>query len=96
MNPMFWQGKRVLITGHTGFKGAWLCMLLNSFGARVAGYALDPPTQPSLYELARVDELVDSALGDVRDLESLSERVRAFAPTVCLSHGRAVRGLAIL
>ena len=80
MNPMFWQGKRVLITGHTGFKGAWLCMLLNSFGARVAGYALDPPTQPSLYELARVDELVDSALGDVRDLESLSERVRAFAP----------------
>ena len=41
MNPMFWQGKRVLVTGHTGFKGAWLCMLLNSFGARVAGYALD-------------------------------------------------------
>ena len=48
-------------------------MLLNSFGARVAGYALDPPTQPSLYELARVDELVDSTLGDVRDLETLSE-----------------------
>lgn len=80
MNPTFWQGKQVLVTGHTGFKGAWLCMLLNSFGARVAGYALDPPTQPSLYELARVDELVDSTLGDVRDLESLSERVHAFAP----------------
>jgi CDP-glucose 4,6-dehydratase len=95
MNPMFWQGKRVLITGHTGFKGAWLCMLLNSFGARVAGYALHPPTQPSLYELARVDELVDSALGDVRDLESLSERVRAFAPRFVF-HGRAVLGLAIL
>ncbi|MEO8186334.1 MAG: CDP-glucose 4,6-dehydratase [Burkholderiaceae bacterium] len=80
MNPTFWQGKQVLVTGHTGFKGAWLCMLLDSFGARVAGYALDPPTHPSLYELARVDELVDSTVGDVRDLKPLSERVRAFAP----------------
>jgi CDP-glucose 4,6-dehydratase len=82
MNPVFWQGKRVLITGHTGFKGAWLCMLLNSFGARVAGYALEPPTRPSLFELARVGELVDSNLGDVRNLNPLSERVRGFAPEV--------------
>ncbi len=80
MNPTFWRDKRVLVTGHTGFKGAWLCMLLSSFGARVAGYALLPPTQPSLYELANVDELVDSTIGDIRDLEPLCGHVGKFAP----------------
>ena len=80
MHPTFWHGKRVLITGHTGFKGAWLCLLLNSLGARVAGYALDPPTQPNLFELARVDQLVDSAIGDVRDLQGIFDRVRESAP----------------
>ena len=80
MNSTFWQGKRVFITGHTGFKGAWLCMLLSSFGARVAGYALAPPTQPSLYELAHVDEVVQSTLADVRDLEALCDHVGRFAP----------------
>jgi len=80
MNPAFWHNRRVLITGHTGFKGSWLCMMLGAFGARVAGFALDPPTHPSLYELARVNELVDSAIGDVRDLEALIQRVRTVAP----------------
>ena len=80
MNPTFWHDKRVFVTGHTGFKGAWLCMLLNSFGARVAGYALAPPTRPSLYELARVDEIVDSTLGDIRDLDPLCARVCKFEP----------------
>ena len=82
MNLRFWRGKDVLVTGHTGFKGAWLCMLLHSLEARVAGYALDPPTDPSLYQLARVDELVDSTVGDIRDIEALSNRVRAFAPSI--------------
>ena len=82
MNPTFWHDKRVFVTGHTGFKGAWLCMLLRSFGAQVAGYALPPPTRPSLYELARVDELIDSTVGDVRNLELLYSHVRKFAPEV--------------
>lgn len=82
MKSSFWHNKRVLITGHTGFKGSWLCLLLDSFGARVAGYALEPPTQPNLYELACVDELVDSKRGDIRELETLASRICAFAPEV--------------
>jgi CDP-glucose 4,6-dehydratase len=84
MNPSFWRNKRVLVTGHTGFKGAWLCLLLNSFGARVRGYALDPPTQPSLYALARVHELVESTIGDVRHLDGIVGTVAAFSPEIVL------------
>jgi CDP-glucose 4,6-dehydratase len=84
MTPSFWREKRVLITGHTGFKGSWLCLLLDAMGARVAGYALQPPTQPNLFSLARVDELVDSKIADVRDLEQLTAQVRAFEPDVLL------------
>ena len=82
VNPAtgFWQGRRVLVTGHTGFKGSWLCLLLSSFGAKVWGYALDPPTQPSLYSLARVHELIESTIGDVRNLEAIVAAVRSFAP----------------
>jgi CDP-glucose 4,6-dehydratase len=82
MKRSFWHKKRVLITGHTGFKGSWLCLLLQSFGAAVAGFALEPPTKPSLYDLARVDELVSSKRGDVRDLEALTSFVSEFAPDV--------------
>jgi CDP-glucose 4,6-dehydratase len=54
MNAVFWQGKRVLLTGHTGFKGSWLSLWLQSMGAQVVGYALTPPTNPSLFEVAKV------------------------------------------
>lgn len=67
MNPAFWQGKRVLLTGHTGFKGGWLALWLNELGAEVTGFALPPPTTPSLFEAARIGETLDSVIGDIRD-----------------------------
>jgi CDP-glucose 4,6-dehydratase len=84
MDRNFWRDRRVLVTGHTGFKGSWLCLWLHAAGARVAGYALPPPTRPSLYELARVDELVDSTIGDLRDMSALQAVIERFAPDVVL------------
>lgn len=69
---MFWQGKRVFLTGHTGFKGAWLSLWLTYLGAEVTGYALTPPTSPSLFELARLDQRVRSHMADIRDPDALS------------------------
>lgn len=63
----FWKGKSVFITGHTGFKGAWLSIWLHAMGAKITGFALDPPTEPSLFRLAGLDRLIDSFKGDVRD-----------------------------
>jgi CDP-glucose 4,6-dehydratase len=71
MNPVFWQGKRVLLTGHTGFKGSWLSLWLQSMGAQVTGYALAPPTNPSLFEIADVAQGMNSVIGDIRDLAKL-------------------------
>jgi CDP-glucose 4,6-dehydratase len=67
----FYRGKRVFVTGHTGFKGSWLCFILARAGAEVSGYALEPPTSPSLFELARIRERVRSIRGDVRDYGEL-------------------------
>lgn len=67
----FWTGKKVLVTGHTGFKGSWLCLWLQSLGAEVTGYSLPPPTSPSLFEVARVGEGMESVIGDVRDPDRL-------------------------
>ncbi len=69
----FWAGKRVLITGLTGFKGSWLSLWLQSMGAQVVGYALAPPTKPSLFEVAEVDKGMTSITGDVRDLKTLRQ-----------------------
>lgn len=84
MNIAYWKDKRVLVTGHTGFKGSWLCLLLDSLGAKVFGYALPPPTDPSLYRLADVDSVVDSVTGDVRDYSTLASFVSSVAPEVVL------------
>ena len=80
----FWQGKKVFITGHTGFKGSWLCLWLHSLGAKVTGYALQPPTQPSLFELCRVEELVTSITGDVRDREGLTNAMVKADPEIVI------------
>jgi CDP-glucose 4,6-dehydratase len=82
VDPAFWRGRRVLLTGHTGFKGAWLALWLQSLGAEVTGFSLDVPTQPSLYELARVGEGVDSIAGDVRDASALVQAVDRSEPEV--------------
>ncbi len=84
LNPEFWRGRRVFVTGHTGFKGSWLCLWLNHMGAQVSGYALPPPTEPSLFDLARISELVDHRLGDVRDLASLEAAMQDTQPEVVI------------
>jgi len=73
IDKKFWKNKKVFITGHTGFKGSWLCLWLYSLGADVTGYALKPPTEPSLFELCNIDKLVKSIISDIRDREKLKE-----------------------
>lgn len=79
-----YQNRKVLITGHTGFKGSWLCLLLNKLGADVYGYALEPPTKPSLFNEARINELVTSFIGDVRDLEHLTKVMQQVQPDIVI------------
>ena len=69
----FYRNKKVLLTGHTGFKGTWLCALLSQAGAHVTGYALEPPTEPSIFKLAAMEKKVNSVIGDIRDLPRLKK-----------------------
>lgn len=82
MNAEFWRGRRVFVTGHTGFKGGWLTLWLASMGARVTGYALAPSTQPSLFEDASVARDVDSHIDDIRAFETLRGALAAAKPEV--------------
>ena len=83
-NLDFYRGKKVLVTGHTGFKGTWLCRLLLGAGAEVTGYSLEPPTDPALFSLAGMDRQMDSVTGDVRDLEKLKALFHRTKPEIVL------------
>lgn len=80
----FWKGKRVFLTGHTGFKGSWLSIWLNMLGAEVTGYALKPSTSPALFDDASVEGSVESHIGDVRDLENLKKIMAAANPEIVI------------
>lgn len=82
VNPAFWKGKRVLLTGHTGFKGSWMSLWLQSLGAEVTGYALAPPTSPSLFDLAAVGDGMLSITADIRESEPLRAVLIARKPEI--------------
>jgi len=84
VNPSFWRGKRVFLTGYTGFKGGWLSLWLQQLGAELTGYALPPPTQPNLFEKARVSTGMASLIGDIRDGAKLLAAVRDAEPDVVI------------
>lgn len=80
----FWKNKRVFITGHTGFKGSWLCLWLHSLGANITGFSLPPPTNPNLFDLCRIDYLVHSIIGDIRSKESVQEAIMLAKPDIVI------------
>jgi CDP-glucose 4,6-dehydratase len=84
MSSSFWKDKKVFITGHTGFKGSWLCLWLQSLGAEIVGYGLMPPTNPNLFELANVEQGMDSIIGDIRDGSKLTKCLCQFLPDIVI------------
>lgn len=80
----FYKDKRVFVTGHTGFKGSWLCKILANAGANVTGYSLNPPTSPSLFEVAEIEKDIKSVIGDIRDFASLKKAFDAAQPEIVL------------
>lgn len=85
MDRNFWKNKKVFVTGHTGFKGSWLCLWLSRLGAQVSGYALVPPTDPSLFLQAKVADLLDQSVeGDVRDLDGLCGALLKATPEIVI------------
>lgn len=84
INKEFWKDKRVFLTGHTGFKGSWTSMWLNQLGCEVTGFALDPPTDPSLFTLCNISEMVNSVIGDVRDQDILKNAIFEACPDIII------------
>lgn len=84
VTPAFWQGKRVYLTGHTGFKGGWLSLWLQSMGAVVKGFALEPNTAPSLFNEAKIANSMESEFGDIRDLQAVTSSMTAFNPDILI------------
>lgn len=84
LDPNFWLGKRVLLTGHTGFKGSWLSLWLQSMGAILRGIALNPPTSPALFDIARVAKGMEHRIIDIRDLSSVRMQIDEFQPDIVI------------
>ncbi|MCH5207653.1 MAG: CDP-glucose 4,6-dehydratase [Oscillospiraceae bacterium] len=80
----FYNGKTVLVTGHTGFKGSWMCRVLTMHGANVVGYSLEPPTSPSLFETAEISKEITSVIGDIRDLDKLCDIIHKYSPDIVI------------
>ena len=86
MNPRpdFWKGKKVFLTGHTGFKGSWMAIWLNAMGAKTMGYSLEAPSTPSLFEVAKVSEFCQTQIADIRDLSTLTKAIAGFEPDLVI------------
>ena len=85
MTSDFWRGKRVFVSGHTGFKGGWLCLWLQSMGAEVHGYALQPPTEPNFFTLASLEDgMASSTIADIRDYDTLLTAIKEARPEIVL------------
>lgn len=84
MNSEFWVNRRVFVTGHTGFKGSWLCLWLQQLGAQVTGFALPPPTNPNLFEVAKVAQGMTSVIGDIRNAAELAAAMRQTSPSIVI------------
>ena len=80
----FWQGKTVLVTGHTGFKGSWLSLWLQSLGTNLIGFSLMPPTQPNLFEITQLSKGMINILGDIRDFEWLKKTLKKYQPEIVI------------
>lgn len=84
VNQNFYKGKRVFVTGHTGFKGSWMCKVLQMLGAQVCGYALEPPTEPSLFRMLEPSGNLESIIGDIRDSRTLKQSMLRFSPDLVI------------
>ncbi|AWB33043.1 CDP-glucose 4,6-dehydratase [Orrella marina] len=84
VDPIFWHGKRVLMTGHTGFKGSWLSLWLQSMGATLRGLALEPPTKPALFSVARVSEGMEHRISDIREYSAVKTQLNEFKPDIVI------------
>ena len=83
-NPDFYKGRRVFVTGHTGFKGSWMCQVLLLAGATLTGYSLEPPTEPALFELLGLGKQMNSVMGDIRDLPNLQRAMTEAQPEIVI------------
>ena len=81
----FWKNKKVWVSGHSGFKGGWLCLILKTLGARVAGYSLPPHTHPNLFETLKIDQWIESSIfGDIRNRSQIRQSLHDFNPEIIL------------